>query len=115
MDPSKARLYYMVGLIALTVLALVFIVLFVHCHSKCGKSSEPYCGRRCANNMCGSCVGMGLKTCPDRALVSRLYNEGKLTEYNGWGGPAERRWKSPLDDELDYEDCKPEWPSSNYV
>lgn len=61
-----------------------------------------------------TCVG--IKTCPNRAEVSKLYNEGKLTEYSGWGNEP-RHWNSPLDDRIDYEkdDCKPKWPTSTYV
>ena len=104
--------YIIIGFAISCIVAIVFIALFIQC-----KSKEPYCGR-CADskNMCGSCVGMGLMTCPNRAEVSRLYNEGKLTEYSGWGNEP-RHWNSPLDDRINYEkdDCKPKWPSSTHV
>jgi hypothetical protein len=104
--------YIIIGFAISCIVAIVFIALFIQC-----KSKEPYCGR-CADskNMCGSCVGMGSKTCPNRAEVSKLYNEGKLTEYSGWGNEP-RHWNSPLDDRIDYEkdDCKPKWPTSTYV
>ena len=104
------ELGYLAGVALLLVAVVALAVLLVRCHG-----NETFCGR-CADspNMCGACTGIGLKTCPDRALVSKLYNEGKLTEYSGWGD-EKLEWSSPLDDIMNYEGCKPEWPPSNYV
>ena len=33
------------------------------------------------NRTCGSCQGINGMTFPDRSLVRKLYDEGKLTEY----------------------------------
>lgn len=30
---------------------------------------------------CGTCQGIGNKVCPNRKMLHKLYNEGKLTEF----------------------------------
>ena len=32
------------------------------------------------DHFCGTCQGLGIKQCPNRPLISKLYNEGILTE-----------------------------------
>ena len=91
--------------VAVALAALVaFVWLYVRCRNK-----EKFCGH-CHNspNFCSKCTGLGIKTCPDRKLVSKLYNEGKLTEYNGWSNDP-TKWSSPIDKLMDYEGCKREW------
>ncbi len=69
-------------LLLLAILAVIVLsVLLVRC------SRDGYC------NTCGKCRGMGTKVCPNRPLLNKLYNEGKLTENSnlvresGWTQP----------------------------
>ena len=75
-------------------------------------NTENFCGY-CFNSsrLSGRCTGMGIKTCPNRPLVSKLYNEGILTENTNLikNPPG---WISQIDQLMNYQDCKREWSSS---
>lgn len=61
----------------LLVIAVMTLTLFL---VRCQKGKDGYCPS------CGTCQGMGNKTYPDRAMISTLYREGKLTENSPRGG-----------------------------
>ena len=42
-------------------------------------------------NFCGACQGINGMTFPNRAMLRKLYQEGKLTEYSNLAQPA--GWK----------------------
>lgn len=43
------------------------------------------------NRTCGSCQGVNGMTFPNRSLIHKLYDEGKLTEYSQL--PSRTEWK----------------------
>lgn len=57
-------LYVLLSLVAIAVLAY----FLYDCKNK--------------EKFCGACQGMDGMTYPDRELIRKLYNEGKLTEYS---------------------------------
>ena len=75
-------------------------------------NTENFCGY-CFHSprICGRCTGMGIKTCPNRPLVSKLYNEGKLTENTNLSKNPPG-WTSQIDQIMNYQNCKREWSSS---
>lgn len=36
---------------------------------------------RSSDNFCGTCQGLDSKVCPNKQLLRKLYEEGKLTEF----------------------------------
>ena len=60
-----------VAMIIYVVVSLVAIGVLVYFYTRCKKGE----------NFCGACHGIGIKSYPDRPLVRRLYDEGKLTEF----------------------------------
>lgn len=53
--------------VVLSVLSITLLLMFMSRSKK--------------EKFCGSCRGIGIKTCPNRPLLHKLYNDGKLTEF----------------------------------
>lgn len=60
----------MITYIIVSLFAIFILAYFLH---SCNNNKEDFCGK---------CSGIGIKTDSNRSLLSKLYNQGKLTEYS---------------------------------
>lgn len=64
-----------ISMIVYVVVSLVAVSILGYLLYDCKKKEK----------FCGACTPMGMKTNPNRALLHKLYNEGKLTEFSNFG------------------------------
>jgi len=61
-----------IALIVYVVVSLAGLAVLGYFLYNCKKNKEPFCG---------TCQGAGQKVCTNKALLRKLYQEGKLTEF----------------------------------